>query len=130
LLHLGQGAGLLQGAQGDDDGVEQVHKDQGAVLVEVRGALVGAIALAADTVEAVEERQQLLDIAEALELSFGDRRAPGVGQAKNMTQQPRGRKLDLFTLERSVKGKISAEQDWVGSLFRNKKGTKRVPDNK
>jgi hypothetical protein len=77
----------------------------------VERAVVGPIALAADVVEALEERQELLEVVEALELVFLDRLAPGMGHADSMPNQSPGRKLEIFTLTGSRKSKRSAEQD-------------------
>ena len=61
-------------------------------------AVVGAVAGANHVVEALEERQKLLEVVEALELSFLDRPPPALSHAPSMPDPPRGRKLDFFTL--------------------------------
>src|SRR5262249_12821764 len=62
-----QPAGLLQGAEGAEDGVEEEQEDQGAVVVEMELAIAGLVAPAADIMEAVEEREYLVEVLEAPE---------------------------------------------------------------
>ena len=50
-------AGLLQGPEGAEDRVEEEQEDQGAIVVEMELAVAGPVALAADVMEPVEERQ-------------------------------------------------------------------------
>ena len=52
-----QQAGLLQGAEGAEDWVEEEQEDQGAIVVEMELAVAGPVALAADVMEPVEEWQ-------------------------------------------------------------------------
>src|SRR5262249_50488312 len=49
-LDLLQGAGLLQGAQGAEGGVEEGQQEQQAVVVVMQGAVAGGIARATDLV--------------------------------------------------------------------------------
>jgi len=53
LLHVTEFAGLLQPAKRSDDGVEEKQQHQHAVVVEVEGAIAGAIARTADVVQAL-----------------------------------------------------------------------------
>src|SRR5262249_16861550 len=71
LLHLGQFAGLLEGAERADDGVEEVQQDQGAIVIEVQGAVAGPVAGAAVGVEALEQGQELLEVLAAGEWWLG-----------------------------------------------------------
>jgi hypothetical protein len=50
---LGQAHRLLEGSHRADQRVEQVEQDQGAVLIEVKLAVVSAVAVAADLVKSV-----------------------------------------------------------------------------
>jgi hypothetical protein len=71
LLHLGQFAGLLDGAQGNPDGVKQSQQEQAAVLVEVQLPVLGLVPGTASVVQALEQRQELFEIREAGELLLG-----------------------------------------------------------
>ena len=57
-LHVAQFAGLLDGPQRTDHGIEQEQQHQHAVLVEVQLAVAGLVALAADVVQALQQRQR------------------------------------------------------------------------
>ena len=70
-------AGLLQGAEGAEDRVEEEQEDQGEIVVEMELAVAGLVALAADVMEPVEERQQLVEVLEPLEVTSGDRAVVG-----------------------------------------------------
>ena len=70
-------AGLLESAQRLDDGVEEVEKDEHAILIVVQDAIAGAIAFAADVVETFEQRREPVEVLQAahvLLLDFGRRR--------------------------------------------------------
>jgi hypothetical protein len=56
--------------------MEHVQQEEGAIRVEVEGWLVGLIALAADGREAFDERRELFEVVEALELPFGNSPGP------------------------------------------------------
>src|SRR5262249_51398621 len=50
-----EAAGLLQGAEGAEDRVEEEQEDQGAILIEMELAVAGPVPSAADVMELVEE---------------------------------------------------------------------------
>jgi len=47
----------LQGAEGAEDRVEEEQEDQGTIVVEVELAVAGLVALTADVMESIEERE-------------------------------------------------------------------------
>ena len=64
-LHLAQLAGLLDGPQRADHGIEQEQQHEQAVLVEVQLAVAGLVALAADVVQARKQRGELVEVLQA-----------------------------------------------------------------
>lgn len=71
-LDLVQRAGLLQAAQAGDDRVEEREQQQRGILVEKELAIAGAIALDADLVQAIEERQEKTAVFKAPQVAGAD----------------------------------------------------------
>ena len=72
LLDLRQSAGLLNGAEAGENGVEVEQQDQGAVLVEMENTITGAVALGATLLESFQKRLENPEVLEALEISVGN----------------------------------------------------------
>ena len=69
-LDLPQFAGLLDGPQGADHGIEQEQQHEHAVLVEMQLAVAGLVALAAHVVQASQQRSELVEILQARHVLF------------------------------------------------------------
>ena len=77
LLHVLKFAGLLQAANRLDDGVEKEEQNQHAILIVMQRPIAGAIPLAADVMETVEQGRELIEVlqaADVLLLDLGRRR--------------------------------------------------------
>ena len=57
-------------AHAGDDGIEEEQQLQGEVLVIVQHAVAGLVALGGVIVQTIQQRQQLLEVLEALQLIF------------------------------------------------------------
>jgi hypothetical protein len=69
-LHLPQLAGLLDGPQGTNHGMEQEPQDEHAVLVEVQRAVAGLVALATHLVQARRQGSELVELLQARHVLF------------------------------------------------------------
>jgi hypothetical protein len=72
LLDLLQFAGLLQCAQGSDDGIEQKEQDQHAVLIKVKLSIGSLVSLATDVVQTLKQRIQLVEILQPRDVLLTD----------------------------------------------------------
>ena len=69
-LYLSQFAGLLDGPQGTDHGIEQEQQHQHAVLVEVQLAVAGLVAFTAHVVQTCQQRSELVEVLQARHVLF------------------------------------------------------------
>jgi hypothetical protein len=68
LLDLGETGGLLEAAQAGEGRGEEVEQQQGGELIEVEGAVAGAVALGGLAVEALQEGAEEAEVLEALKV--------------------------------------------------------------
>ena len=68
-LHLSQQRSLLQGPQRPHQGTEQKQQHQDAVLIVVQLAIARPVSLAAHVVQLAQQRQQLLQVLQALNVT-------------------------------------------------------------
>lgn len=66
LLDFVQGAGLLQSTQARERGIEEEEHEQGGVVVAEKAAIAGVVALGADVVQGFQQRLELREILEAV----------------------------------------------------------------
>ena len=69
-LYLTQFAGLLDGPQGANNGIEEEEQYEQAILVEVQCAVASLIAFAAHLVQARQEGRELVEIFQARYVFF------------------------------------------------------------
>ena len=69
-LNFPQFAGLLDGPQGANDGIEEKQQNEHAVLVVMQLAVAGLVSLAADLMQAREEWSELVEILQARHVFF------------------------------------------------------------
>jgi hypothetical protein len=70
-LHLLEFAGLLDAAQRRDDGIKQEQQQVGAIVVEEQVPIAGAVACRADGAQALEQRQQAVEVFQTTDVAFG-----------------------------------------------------------
>ena len=81
-LDLRESAGLLDGAEAGENGVEVEQQDQGAVLVEMENTITGTVARCATGLELFQKRLENLEVLKALEISIGN---PGHARSGHRT---------------------------------------------
>ena len=89
LLDIFQFAGLLDGAQRGDDGIEEEQQDVGAVVVEEELAIAGLVAVGADVVKSFEQRHQPVEILQADDVAFGGFRSFACRHASTLPRAAR-----------------------------------------
>ena len=108
-LDLPQLAGLLDGPQGTDHGIEQEQQHEHAVLIVVQRAVAGLVALAAHLVQACQQGSELVEVLQARYVLFAYVCAFLTGHTGDYA---RFRKQRNTTLEGCAEmGKSCAEQD-------------------
>lgn len=73
LLDLRELAGLLDGTEAGENGVEVEQQDQGAVLVEMENAIPGAVAFRATGLESFQKRLEDLEVLKPREITVRNR---------------------------------------------------------
>jgi hypothetical protein len=118
-LHLSQLAGLLNASQGGDDGIEEKEEDEGAILVEMQLSISRLVALAADIVESLEQRHELVEVFQAGDVFVADFFTFFSSHAGDYARRggTRNTTLGLFEKIGDVTRNNRAEQDWFDPLF-------------
>jgi hypothetical protein len=114
-LHFAQFAGLLDGPQRADHGIEQEQQHQQAILVEVQLAVAGLVALAADVVQTRQERSELVEILQARYVFLPHFLAFLAGHAGDYARWEKERNTTCVGCVRMRK--YHAEQDCAKRLF-------------
>jgi hypothetical protein len=116
-LHLSQLAGLLNASQGGDDGIEEKEEDEGAILVEMQLSISRLVALAADIVESLEQRHELVEVFQAGDVFVADFFTFFSSHAGDYARRggTRNTTLGLFEKIGDVTRNNRAEQDWAGT---------------
>jgi len=122
LLHFFEFAGLLDAAQGSDDGVEQKQQEGGVVVIEEELAVAGVVALGAHVVQAFQQRHQPVEVFQTDNVAVTPLALLSLGHALNYAQTP-GRAQgkyarigEIFT--KKPWRKYRAEQDCGCTHFR------------
>ena len=114
-LHLPQFAGLLDGPQGADHGIERNSSTSMQYWSKCSCAVAGLVALAADLVQARQERSELVEILQARHVLFAHVFALLAGHAGNYARSSKPRNTTCVGFGRMRKSR--AEQDWGLSHF-------------
>ena len=119
LADLVDRAGLLEGADRVEDRVEQGEQHERDVLVEVQPAVAGRVAVAADVAEGCEQREEVAQPLEALDLPRVDDRVDDRvvlarlgGHARRIMPDPAPGAQAQFNAILLFAIKRRAEQDW------------------
>ena len=108
-LDFSQFAGLLDGPQGADHGIEQEQQHEHAILVEVQAAVAGLVALAAHFVQARQHRRELVEILQARDVLFAHIFAAFASHADDYARSAKSRNTTCVGYVRMHKSR--AEQD-------------------
>ena len=68
FFDAGKPAGMLKTTDGIDERVEEIEHDQGAILIEVKSAVGGRVAFAANPVEPGKQRQETFEVLESADV--------------------------------------------------------------
>ena len=114
-LNFSQFAGLLDGPQRANHGIEEEQQHEHAVLVAMQLAVAGLVALAADFVQAREKRSNLVEILQARHVLFTHVLALLGGHARDHARLFQER--NTTCVGRVGMRKSRAEQDWLVCYF-------------